>query len=200
MAPADPEALARIAKRSGPFAAGRNGDGVWDDLLIAEPQLRTLEEEARRGRFGEKHMPALPDRCNAEVPGETSTGSTAAGTGRRLPVPALPPSIAPADFQAFRLRQRKLWHVAFWGLTALAALAFLVVSAAWSGLAGLAAAVVIMLVGYEGLRRWNRERWLRQFPELVEIPFTWRQDRLTDHHITPATVATTPTQARQRKR
>ena len=81
-----------------------------------------------------------------------------------------------AEFQAFRSRQRRAWRVAFSVVVVLSAAVIVLIGQAGSYLAGLVAGAAIALVGFEVLRRWNRERWRRQFPELRNRSFAWSGD------------------------
>jgi hypothetical protein len=53
---------------------------------------------------------------------------------------------------------------------------FFVVGAAWSYVVGLVLTLLLPLASYEALKRWNRARWLKRFPELVDTDFKWRPD------------------------
>ena len=80
------------------------------------------------------------------------------------------------QFEAFRARQRRAWRIAFSVVVVLSAAAVVVIGQAGSYLVGLIAGAVMALAGFEVLRRWNRERWRRQFPELQNRPFPWSGD------------------------
>ena len=85
-------------------------------------------------------------------------------------------SIDPREFERFRARQARVWTLMWVLVFALSLACFFAVGAAWSYVAGLVVALLLPLVCYEALKRWNRRRWLNRFPELARIDFKWRPD------------------------
>ena len=69
-----------------------------------------------------------------------------------------------------------MWCLSWLLVVAVCVGCFFAIGAVWSYVAGLALAGVVLLASYEALKRWNRARWLRRFPELAELDFSWRPD------------------------
>jgi hypothetical protein len=78
-----------------------------------------------------------------------------------------------AKFEQFRQRQEKCWRLAYLALILIAVASFFVIGLAGSYLLGLIAMVAIVGLGFEGIRRWNRARWVQQFPELRDRRISW---------------------------
>jgi membrane protein implicated in regulation of membrane protease activity len=77
------------------------------------------------------------------------------------------------EVESFRAKQARRWYALFSLSIAICVGAYFGVAALWSFAAGLGAALLLAVVTYEALRRWNRESWKRRFPELRDREFKW---------------------------
>ena len=82
-------------------------------------------------------------------------------------------AIDDSEFDRFRVRQSERWRLAYLALIVAAVASFFAIGLAGSYLLGLIAAIAIAVLGFEGIRRWNRAQWLRRFPELRDRRFSW---------------------------
>jgi hypothetical protein len=80
------------------------------------------------------------------------------------------------EFEAFRVRQRRLSRVVWLGLAGGCVACFFVLGALGSYLSAVLVVVLVPFAGYGSVRRWNRACWLRRFPELADRDFRWRPD------------------------
>ena len=85
-------------------------------------------------------------------------------------------TITSRDFQKFRQHQGRRYRLAWTAVVAISTAGFFAVGVAWSYLAGLVWALVFPLIGYEGLKQWNRRCWVSHFPELNRMDFQWIPD------------------------
>jgi hypothetical protein len=79
------------------------------------------------------------------------------------------------DFDAFRARQRQLSRLAWLAVVGVAMVSGFVIAELWSVGIGFVVAAIASLLGYEGVKRWNRARWMSRFPELRHGGFEWKQ-------------------------
>lgn len=80
------------------------------------------------------------------------------------------------DFEDFRAVQRKANRRVWTAILVASVASFFVLGSLWSYVAGLALTILLPLASYEVLRRWNRSRWLKRFPELAQMNFKWIPD------------------------
>ena len=79
------------------------------------------------------------------------------------------------DFEAFRTQQLRASRMVWLAVIATAVGFGFALSELWSFAIGFVGAAFVTMLGYEGVRRWNRARWIGRFPELRHGGFEWKQ-------------------------